>query len=96
VTPAEAVAIVERLCGPDDTFSETAAPEVLEALRLLCTFAHGVGLVACVHVGCADKAKFRVHWPGVVPPPVMCERHRDAAVSVARVMGFALHVEGLW
>jgi hypothetical protein len=97
VTPTEAVEVVEALLDPErDTFAKEAAPHVLEALRFLCTYARSAGLVACVHKDCTEKAKFRVHWPGAVPPPVMCERHRDAAVAVARTMEFPLHVEGLW
>lgn len=46
----------------------------------------------CAHEGCPDAAAADIFWPGRPRTP-MCQRHLDAARSVAEVMGFHLEFE---
>ncbi len=42
----------------------------------------------CRSDGCQEKGLFNVFWPGQTTQ--MCVRHLEAAIRVARVMGFEL------
>lgn len=95
MTPTEAVEVVEELLDPDqDDFTTTASTRAVEALRSLCAYVRGLGLVGCQHEGCDERGTFRMFWPGR-EPLIVCKHHKHAAQSVAKCLDVLVRWEGV-